>query len=140
MVSFWLFIFIPLFLGAVIFANCIWSARVLEFSTWWSTFTSLVFLVKQDFNLEEIYLANKTWTIPFLVYYYVLITLFVINGFLAITIYAYFQVQLLDTLARESKPWSFDQWMDWILPGLLYKCIFRRPPGASKREDRGEGG
>jgi len=136
--GFWMFIFAPLFAGTVVFAHTVWSAHVDHFSTWWQTIVSLVFFIKQDFNLDVLYDANTTWTIPFVVYYHILMNLFMINGFLAIIVYAYFQVKLMDTNPKDPKPWTFDQWMDWILPGLIYKIIFKRPPGASKRiEDEG---
>jgi len=139
MIGYWLFIFFPLFLSAIVIAHCIWSARVFAFSTLWEATISLIFLVKQDFNLVAFYEASPGWTLPFLIYFIVLMTLFLMNGFLAITVHAYYQVQLTDMLPREAKPWSRDQWMDWILAGPIYRCIFQKAPGASKREDGGDG-
>jgi len=129
----------PLFMGTVIFANCIWSPFLYNFSTLWETVISLIFLIKQDYDLVDMYTNNPSWCIPFIVYYYLLMSLFCMNGFLAISVHSYFQVQLTDTSPKESRPWDFDQWMDWIMPGLLYQCVFQRPPGASKRENREEG-
>lgn len=139
MIAYWLLLFIPMFLGTVMLAHCIWSPFVLGFSTWGETVISLVFMIKQDFNLEAMFTANPTWTIPFLVYYYILMSLFLMNGFLAITVHAYFQVQLLENKPKESKPWSKDQWMDWVLPGPLYRIVTGKAPGSCKREDRGDG-
>jgi len=134
MIGFWLFIFAPLFLGIVMFAHCIWSPYVRRFSTWWETIAALVFFIKQDFPIEEIWKAQKTWTIPFVIYYYVVMILFLLNGFLALSVHAYWQVQVTD-VAKEGKAWNTDQWMDWILVGPLYRIIFRRAPGASKRDE-----
>lgn len=135
-----LLIVAPLFMGAVIFANCLWSPFLYNFSSLWETVISLLFLIKQDYDLFDMYNSNHDWCIPFISYYYFLMTLFCMNGFLAISVHSYFQVQLTDTTPKETGSWNRDQWMDWILPGLLYRAIFRKPPGSSKREDRGEGG
>lgn len=138
MIGFWLFVAVPPFLGSMVLAHCIWSPYSRRFTTWWETFVSLIFFVKQDFDLNNMYITQPTWTIPFLVFYYILTSLFLLPGFLAIAVYAFFQVQLLDVNPREPHPWSYDQWMDWILFGPVYQCIFRRPPGASKREEGAE--
>merc|ERR1719421_413307 len=108
---------IPLFLGAVLLANSIWSPFLYNFSTVWETLISLVFMIKQDYDLADMYSNNQAWTLPFIVYYYLLMTIFAMNGFLAISVHAYFQVQMTDTMPKEVRSWSFDQWMDWILPG-----------------------
>lgn len=139
MYMYWLTIFIPLFLGAIVFANCIWSPYILNFSTWWSTFVSLVFFIRQDFDMTKMYESNMTWTILFISYFYLLMVCFLINGFLAITVHTYWQVIITDGRPKETKSWSADQWADWILAGPIYRIIMRKKPGASRREDGGEG-
>jgi hypothetical protein len=142
MMYFWMAIFVPVFLGFVMLAHCIWSPRLQEFSTWYNALMSLIIFIKQDFDLRIMYEKAPTWTIPFIVFFFLGVSCFMVNGFLAITIHSYFQIQLTDGIVKESKGWTSDQWMDWVLAGPVYKCVTGRKPGASKRDegaDEGDG-
>jgi hypothetical protein len=143
MMAYWMFIFIPMFLGFVMLAHCIWSPGIEDFSTWWQTTVSLILYIRQDIDLVPLYERAPTWTLPFVIFYFLAVSCFLVNGFLAITIHAYFQTQLTDGIVKESKSWTTDQWLDWFLAGPIYRCILRRQPGSSKRdegEDEGDGG
>jgi hypothetical protein len=138
MFGFFAIIFFPIFFGLIMFAHCIWGSGVLQFSTFWETLCSLVSFIKQDFNVRLLLEKNETWTVVYIIFYTLTVTIFLINGFLAITVHSYFQVQIADGLPKERKSWTKDQWMDWLLFGPLYKKITGKKPGSSKRED-GEG-
>jgi len=143
MFMYWMAVFLPIFFGFVMLAHCVWSPGLQEFSTWWQTIVSLIIYIRQDFNVRDMYMKAPTWTIPFIVFYFLAVSCFLVNGFLAITIHAYFQTQLTDGITKDGKSWTTDQWMDWALAGPLYRCIFRRKPGSSRRDDgadEGDGG
>jgi len=136
MYGYFLLIFAPLFVATIVLAHALFSPHVLFFSTWYRTIVTLVYFGKQDVDVNQMYMKQRFWTLPFLFCFSLAFTLFFLNGFLAIAVHSYFEVKLSDQTPKE-KPWTSDQWADWMLWGPVYRMIFMKDPGSS-REDGGD--
>jgi len=126
---------VPVFMGLVFLANAIWSPYMLEFSTWTNAFMTCLIAVWHSFHdpekMQERALTG--WTLPFLGVCFIAVNCFVVNIFLAIMVQAHWEVDLLEGSDPELDRWSFDQWLDWMLWGPLYKRITHHEPGSSRR-------
>jgi len=129
MFFYYLAIFLPIFFGLVFLAHSLWHPYAREFSTWWNAGVSLLMLVKIDLDFTEMHLHARFWTVPFMVFFFLAFLAFLANGFLAISVHSYFEVTLLHGNVPNSA-WTWDQWLDWMLWGRVYRAITR---GASKR-------
>jgi hypothetical protein len=125
-------IFVPLFVGYVFLAHSLWNPYAREFSTWWNAGVSLLLLVKIDLDISDMYLHARFWTVPFLMVFFLAFLAFFANGFLAISVHSYFEVSLIHGNIPNSA-WTWNQWLDWMLWGRVYRFITGRTPGASKR-------
>jgi len=145
MFAYYLTIFLPVMLSAIFLANCIWSPYVQGYSTWVNTFLSVTAMMQNIHHTTEISKASAAWTIIFSTYTYVVIYCFFVNGFLAISSYAYFQSELVEYSDPKYERWTRDQWVDWMLWGKLYTMYTGKEPGSSKKvglaeEEEDEGG
>merc|ERR1719199_1074830 len=93
MFTYYMFLFLPVFLGTIYLAHCLWAPYRYHFSTWWEGCVNLVLFIKQDYELDGLLEVQPFWAVAFIIYFYIVFGLFLVNGFLAITVHAYFQVQ-----------------------------------------------
>mmetsp|Transcript_57735 Transcript_57735/g.102459 ORF Transcript_57735/g.102459 Transcript_57735/m.102459 type:complete len:869 (-) Transcript_57735:27-2633(-) len=136
MFGYYLTIFVPVMLSAIFLANCIWSPYVEGYSTWVRTFVSVVAIMQNVINpadLADMLQTQHAWTIVFLIYCYFVIHSFFVNGFLAISSWAYFSTELVEYSDPIYERWTRDQWMDWMLWGRLYTWRTGKAPGSSKK-------
>jgi len=126
-------IFIPVLCGVGAMAHALWSPYIELFSTYTLTLMSVMLAIYQPFEaIEEMYQHGGGWTLPFLVYFVLVIGLFMVNMFLAITVHAFWEVELLEADDATLKEWSHDQWLDWALWAPVYGKLTGRKPGASR--------
>lgn len=133
-------VFLPVLIGTSVLANAIWSPYILHFSTWTQTFLTTVIAARQSFK-DTVGMMDygRGWTIPFLIYFFLTMTAFMINAFLAITVHAYFEVELIEGSDPKNDHWSPDQWKDWALWAPVYEKVCRRKSGASRIVGYAEG-
>jgi hypothetical protein len=66
--------------------------------------------------------ASRNETIPFILWCFLTTRVLLVSLFLAITVYAYFEVEILDGADPLIESWDREKWLDWALwPGLLQK-------------------
>jgi len=137
--SFAIITVLPVFLGIVYLAVAIWSPYLREFSTWTNAFITCVMAAWRSFSIPELMheKALPGWCIPFLAFFFLIITSFLLNVFLAITVHAYFETELLEGSDVDGG-WSSDQWLDWMLWGPVYHRVLHREPGASRKRGYAE--
>jgi len=135
-------IYLPVVLGLIFMGNAIWNPYLEGFSTWTWSFISTLAAIRHRIPVEQLYVNDRVWTLPFITYFFLSMTAFFVNAFLAITAYAYFEVELLDGSKAEgaTDDWGRDQWLDWMLWGPVYKMVTGNDPGASQEiADDGNG-
>ncbi|CAJ1370546.1 unnamed protein product [Effrenium voratum] len=130
---YYLFIFLPVVLSTIFFANTLYSPYVEGYSTWVRSLMSIVSALQNVVNIDDLYNASPAWTFVFTLYCYLILFCFFVNGFLAITAYAYFEVELLEHSDPKYERWSRDQWLDWALAGPIYRRISGKEPGSSRK-------
>jgi len=133
----YLVVFVPLLLGMIFLANTIWHPYVEPLSRWGGTSLYLLQSIVKSLPVTELSDFNPIWTLVFLVYFVFSMTLFFINGFLAITVWSYFEVMLLDD-SNEADEWTRDKALDYMLWGSLYRYLTGNEPGSSFTMEEGE--
>jgi len=123
-------IFLPLMVGLMFLANAIWHPYVEPLSRWDGTGLYILRATVNALPIEQLYESSRIWTMVFLVYFFFSMTLFFINGFLAITVHSYFEETLLDH-NDEKTVWDSDKLLDWMLWGFIYKKVTGNEPGSS---------
>eukprot|EP00929_Paragymnodinium_shiwhaense_P120966 TRINITY_DN93058_c0_g1_i1.p1 TRINITY_DN93058_c0_g1~~TRINITY_DN93058_c0_g1_i1.p1 ORF type:complete len:855 (+),score=258.74 TRINITY_DN93058_c0_g1_i1:302-2866(+) len=124
---------VPLTAGIVFLASAIWDPYLRKFSTFSQSFVSVMAATRNGLPVEMMYVTEKWWTIPFVVYFFFAMSAFFINTFLAITVHAFFEVELLEGSLDDG--WSTDQWLDWMLWPSVYQCLTGNEPGSSMRDE-----
>jgi len=129
-------IFLPVLLGNVFLANAIYSPHLQQFSTWPETFTSVVWAMQETFDDLGAMSETSSWTIPFVVYFFVSMVAFFLNGFLAITVHSYFEVELIDGSDPRVDNWGWEQWLQWMLWSPVYRWITKGAGASSQAGDQ----
>lgn len=120
--AYYLTMFLPVFLSCTFFANATYAPYLFDFSTFLQSCATMLFAVKESHRVEEL-LKKSTWTIPFLTYFFLSTLAFFIHGFLAITVHAYWEVQLVDGSEPNEDGWSTDDWLRWMLWKPVYSWL-----------------
>ena len=84
-----------------------------------------------DANMVEMETRHPSSQWWFLSYFIICVQLFLLLGFMALTVHAYFEVKIVEAPSEKTR-WSFDQWLDWSLFGFLYTIITGKKPGVSR--------
>jgi hypothetical protein len=134
---FYIVIFIPVFAGLVFIANTIWHPYLEVFSRWDTTCLYLIEAISKGLYVKELYPYEHTWTVIFLLYFLFAVVLCFVNGFLAITVHAYFEVELLND-NHEKNQWNKEKLLDWMLYGWVYRALTGEEPGSSFEDDSSE--
>lgn len=122
---------VPVFVGAVFWSNTIWSPYVYGFRTWTACFSSLVLAFKTALDVQELYFFNWAWTIPFAIYWWLVVLQFFMNMFVAVCAHSYFEVDITERSNPKDTSWTWDQRLDWALWAPIYRKITGRTPGSS---------
>lgn len=139
---YYLMIFVPIGLSTVFFANTLYSPYVEGYSTWVKSGMSFVSSLQNVVDIDALFKASPAWTFAYSLYCYLVLFCFFVNGFLAITAYAYFEVELTEHSDPKYNRWSRDQWLDWALVGPIYRRVTGKEPGSSRKiglEDEEDG-
>lgn len=128
---YYLLIFVPIGLSTIFFANTLYSPYVEGYSTWVKSLMSFVSALQNVVDIDSLFAASPAWTFAYTIYCYLILFCFFVNGFLAITAYAYFEVELTEHSDPKYERWSRDQWLDWALAGPVYRRVAGREPGSS---------
>eukprot|EP00930_Biecheleria_cincta_P038563 TRINITY_DN26490_c0_g1_i1.p1 TRINITY_DN26490_c0_g1~~TRINITY_DN26490_c0_g1_i1.p1 ORF type:complete len:879 (+),score=177.03 TRINITY_DN26490_c0_g1_i1:109-2637(+) len=134
MSSYYFLVAVPPLLSTIYLGNCIWSPYLEGYSSWVRSMMSVVGILQMVIDLDAMQESiNYAWTIPFFLYVYFVLFAFFVNGFVAITAYSYFEVELLEKSHPKLLRWTRDQWLDWALWGSVYRRVTGKEPGSSKR-------
>lgn len=134
MTGYYFLVVVPPLLSTIYLGNCIWSPYLEGYCSWVRSMMSVIGILQMSMNLDVMQESiNYAWTIPFFLYVYFVLFAFIVNGFVAISAYSYFEVELLEKSHPRLLKWSRDQWLDWALWGSVYKRITNKEPGSSKR-------
>lgn len=128
---YYLTIFIPIIISSIYLANCIWSPYVLDFSTWTNSYMAILLGVQNNLDLTAMYKASGVWSFVFMIYMFLIVVALFTNVFLAISVQAYFEVELIEGSNARREKWTIDQWLDWALWGSVYNRITGKDPGSS---------
>ncbi|CAE8663323.1 unnamed protein product, partial [Polarella glacialis] len=144
MFMYYLAIFLPVIGANIFLANCIWSPYIESLSTWGNSLYWVLLSIQHAIDVRALQRTMGAWSMFYIVYTYVIVFAFFVNAFLAIVVYAYFEVELTESSNPRFNSWNRDQWMDWALWGGVYKKLQGKEPGSSKRisaadeEEKGE--
>lgn len=128
--------FLPVYFATVFIGNAIWSPGILAFSTWKGSFLMIFMTYQNAVDVFELNEASHYETIPFILWCFMTTRVLLVSLFLAITVYAYFEVEILDGADPMIESWDRAQWLDWALwPKLFEKLYGEKGVGASWRED-----
>jgi len=130
---YYLLIFVPIALSTIFFANTLYSPYVEGYSTWVKSLMSFVSALQNVVDIDVLFNASPAWTFAYALYCYLVLFCFLVNGFLAITAYAYFEVELTEHSDPKYYRWSRDQWLDWALIGPIYRRLTGKEPGSSQK-------
>eukprot|EP00437_Effrenium_voratum_P025468 CAMPEP_0181405664 /NCGR_PEP_ID=MMETSP1110-20121109/4874_1 /TAXON_ID=174948 /ORGANISM="Symbiodinium sp., Strain CCMP421" /LENGTH=843 /DNA_ID=CAMNT_0023528055 /DNA_START=37 /DNA_END=2568 /DNA_ORIENTATION=- len=130
---YYLAIFVPVAASTIFFANCLYGPYVEAYSTWVKSLMSFVSVLQNVVDIDALYEASPVWTLFYVTYCYLVLFCFFVNGFLAITAYAYFEVELTEHSDPKYERWTRDQWLDWALPGPIYSRVTGKAPGSSRK-------
>lgn len=133
MFSSFMAIFLPVFFGLTFLVHAIWSPQLDVVSTWFNAAVSLFLGRRQSFDVVAMYEKNPGWTPAFLIYYFFSLNGFLFNVFLAILVYAYWEVELMDSSTVEETRWTNEQYIDWMLLPSVYKLVRPHEPGRSRK-------
>lgn len=129
------FIFVPLLVGAAFLAHAIWSPYIRNYSDWRTSLSEVMLGTYQPFpDLVRMADTGGSWAIPFIVYFFLSTKVFAVHMFLAITVQAFFEVELLEGADAAKESWSMDQYLDWALWPAVYEKVFDKKPGASRQD------
>ncbi|CAK0808563.1 unnamed protein product [Prorocentrum cordatum] len=127
--------FLPVYFATVFIGNAIWSSQIWGFSTWSGSFLMTFMTYQQAVDVFELNDASHNETIPFVLLCFMTMQVLLVSLFLAITVYAYFEVEILDGANPIVESWDREKWLDWALwPGLFQKFCPGGRVGASWRE------
>merc|ERR1712032_83302 len=133
MCAYFLVVFVPILLGTCFLAHAIWSPHIYTFSSWTETFLTTLLGVYQPFPaVMEMHDKGIGWALPFLLYFTLFLSAFMIHMVLAIMIHSYFEVELVEGSDPKSEQWSKDQWLDWALWAHVYRRFTGKKAGASR--------
>lgn len=133
MFTYFLAIFLPVIAGIVFLANSIWHSQFYELGTWSGSFLWTLHSIRHHLPVQEMFDKDKVATMCFVAYFFLSMTLFFINGFLAITVHAYFEVVILES---DQEVWPKERWLEWMLWRPIYKMVVDDDGGD---EDMGDG-
>eukprot|EP00439_Symbiodinium_sp_Y106_P042993 s5732_g5.t1 len=103
---YYLAIFVPVAASTIFFANCLYGPYVEAYSTWVKSLMSFVSVLQNVVDIDALYEASPVWTLFYVTYCYLVLFCFFVNGFLAITAYAYFEVELTEHSDPKYERWS----------------------------------
>jgi len=133
MLAYFILLIVPVLLGSCFLANTIWSPYIFGFSTWLQTVLTVLLGVYQPFPaVAEMHEAGGGWAIPFLLYFALSMSVFMVHMFLAIMVYSYFEVEMVEGSKPNTEEWSTDQWLDWALWAPVYSKLTGKKAGASR--------
>merc|ERR1740121_848050 len=81
---------------------------------------SIALAIRAALDVQILEEKNPFWAVPFIIYFFLTCTAFVLHMFLAITVHAYFEVDLLEGLDLKAPSWTWDQWKAWALWSFIY--------------------
>mmetsp|Transcript_36022 Transcript_36022/g.103606 ORF Transcript_36022/g.103606 Transcript_36022/m.103606 type:complete len:903 (+) Transcript_36022:233-2941(+) len=129
------FVFVPLLFGSAYAAHTIWSPYVFSFSDWSQAFAATMLGTYQPMpHALRMEATGRGWAIPFLIYFFLSTKVFAVHAFLAITVHAWFEVELAEGADATKESWSADQYLDWALWPAVYETLRRKKPGSSRQE------
>lgn len=129
-----LLIVVPFLLGMAFVGNALFSDNSSHFATLSDSLSTVILSTQASvFDPHILQLKVPNFTLLYMVVYFVAVTVFFWNTFLAITAHSYFQVSLLENSNPGELTWNFDQWCDFILWPQVYAFLFKKEPGSSKR-------
>lgn len=118
-------LFIPVFIGFCFFAHNIWGQYVDGFDTLAQTTLSLMEFMKGDIDFARLGQTDVVWTAVFMVFFFLAITFFMLNVFIAIFIDSYYTVQLTAGYDPSEHSWGrllpvpSARWIQWFCPTIL---------------------
>eukprot|EP00747_Dinoflagellata_sp_TGD_P088896 gnl/TRDRNA2_/TRDRNA2_164155_c0_seq1.p1 gnl/TRDRNA2_/TRDRNA2_164155_c0~~gnl/TRDRNA2_/TRDRNA2_164155_c0_seq1.p1 ORF type:complete len:668 (-),score=88.08 gnl/TRDRNA2_/TRDRNA2_164155_c0_seq1:117-2120(-) len=132
MFSFYCALFLPVFFGMVFLAHTIWNAHAFTFSTWSESWISLTLFFKCDLDITDLHIKAPQWTVIYFSIFYLVMVMFFMNGFQAIMVHSYFEVDLVEQ--KIGSDWDKNQWLDWALPGPIFAAVTGEEPGGIYRD------
>eukprot|EP00928_Gymnodinium_smaydae_P088212 TRINITY_DN72328_c0_g1_i1.p1 TRINITY_DN72328_c0_g1~~TRINITY_DN72328_c0_g1_i1.p1 ORF type:complete len:870 (+),score=215.82 TRINITY_DN72328_c0_g1_i1:135-2744(+) len=127
--------FIPLLLGFIFLVNAVYSPHLLEFSDWYGSTLQVLLALRNQLLSNRLFEKEPAWTIVIVLYFFLAVTAFFGNMFLAITVHSFFEVELLEGANEEQ--WDRDQWLEWMLWAPLFKIATGKEPGAAEADALG---
>jgi len=137
-----LFILLPAWFGMVLWAQSLFGTLSSEFTAVESSALSLIMLANGDVPKDGIFEAQRPWTIVFAVFFYVLMWLIIINGWIAVVCDVYQNVRVASGYDPKIYRWKEYDFVTfclvWPFNQMYLKYLrprIERPKGKDSKED-----
>jgi len=114
------FVFLPVFMGFVFAAHAIWGPYLESFESFGRSFISLMMFLNGNLNLRPLHDVQQYWTAVFVLLFFVVVSLLLVNVFIAIMVDAQYTVRITDDGQEVSKyRWGVREWINWMFPTFI---------------------
>jgi len=136
MTGIYLVIFVPAFIGSIVFASAVWFQSSRDFSTPLEAFISILHALQGSLPVQELSERSRVWTVVYMLFFFCVLVGFFLNMFIAIATHAYWQVHILFGRDPALDTYNRDETLDWMLWGPVYNIITQKEPGSHFRQDK----
>lgn len=114
---FFIIIFMPLFLGFVVFLHSSFGPYMTEFSQMSLSYLSMYEIINGGVGISTLLKFDRLLGLLFIICFYIVVTFILLNVFVTIVVDAYYVVQI--SSGSPAEQWTRDKIIRWALPSLV---------------------